>query len=56
MYAGGNLNAIGVATLGEFTDLLAAIGQHCQEAIFLIGIAVNLFLSYVKEIGRTLSG
>ena len=41
-----------LAALGQFANLVAAIGQHGQKAVFLLGVPINIFFACVKELGR----
>jgi len=51
---GRDFNASGIETLGQLAHLIAPIGQHGQEAVFLLEVAIKLRLAGVEELGGAL--
>ena len=49
-----DLNALGVVELSQLTHLIAAIGQHGQKTVFLLGVAVDFFFARVEQLGWAL--
>jgi hypothetical protein len=47
---------MGIETLGQLAYLIASIGQHGQEAVFLLEVLIKLRLAGVEELGGALCG